>query len=38
MEANPFFDWILGGLAIAIALGGLLILFDGIREMGKKQR
>jgi hypothetical protein len=35
---NSSLDWILGGLALAIALGGLWILFDGVRGMGKKPR
>lgn len=30
MESAASFDWILGVLAIAIFLGGLFLLFDGI--------
>ena len=33
---NTWMDWVLGGLALVIVLGGLLMLLSGVREMGKK--
>ena len=30
MESTASYDWILGVVAIAILLGGLFLLFDGI--------
>jgi hypothetical protein len=33
MEAAPNLDWLLGGLAIAILLGGLLMLASGVKGM-----
>ena len=30
METAASFDWVLGLIAIAILLGGLFLLFDGI--------
>jgi uncharacterized membrane protein YqiK len=29
-------DWVLGGIAIAILMGGLLMLFSGVGSMGDK--
>jgi hypothetical protein len=34
METNTNMDWILGLLALSILVGGLLMLFSGVREMG----
>jgi hypothetical protein len=36
METNALMDWALGSLALAIAIGGLLMLLSGVREMGGK--
>jgi hypothetical protein len=33
MDANTPLDWVLGGLALAILLGGLLMLLSGVRSM-----
>lgn len=33
MEAAANLDWVLGGLAIAILLGGLLMLASGVQGM-----
>jgi hypothetical protein len=33
MNANTTLDWVLGGLALAILLGGLLMLLSGVRSM-----
>jgi hypothetical protein len=33
---NTAMDWILGGLALAIAVAGLWMLIGGVREMGDK--
>jgi hypothetical protein len=40
-SANPmntpvWLDWLTGGLAIVIVLGGLLMLFRGVSVMGRK--
>lgn len=32
METTASYDWILGVIAIAILLGGLFLLFDGINS------
>ena len=34
---SPAMDWVLGGIAIAILLGGLWMLAGGIREMNKEE-
>ncbi len=34
METLPNLDWLLGGVAIAILLGGLWMLLDGVKSMG----
>ncbi|HEY9646945.1 MAG TPA: hypothetical protein V6C88_11275 [Chroococcidiopsis sp.] len=31
-------DWILGGLAIAILVGGMLLLFKGVFAMGNEKK
>jgi len=36
MENTAGLDWILGGLAIAILAGALLMLFSGVLAMNKK--
>jgi hypothetical protein len=36
MENTAGLDWILGGLAIAILAGALLMLFGGVLAMNKK--
>ena len=36
MEPNALLDWILGGLALAIALSGLWMLVGGILKMNDK--
>lgn len=36
MEPSPWLDWLLGGLAIAILLGGLWMLLSGVKSMGDK--
>jgi len=36
METNTPLDWVLGGLAIAILLGGLVMLLSGVSAMNKK--
>ncbi|WP_206816667.1 NAD synthetase [Chroococcus sp. FPU101] len=33
---NTLMDWVLGGVALVIVLSGLLMLLNGVREMGKK--
>ena len=33
MEATPNLDWLLGGLAIAITVGGMLMLASGVSGM-----
>jgi len=35
METLPNLDWVLGGLAIAILLGGLWLLLSGVSSMGE---
>jgi len=35
MENTAWLDWIAGGLAIVILLGGLLMLFKGVAAMNK---
>jgi hypothetical protein len=35
MATNTVLDWILGGLALSILLGGLLMLSIGVRGMGQ---
>jgi len=34
MATLPNLDWVLGGLAIAILLGGLWLLLSGVSSMG----
>ncbi|MEA5535297.1 NAD synthetase [Crocosphaera sp. XPORK-15E] len=36
METNTVLDWILGGLAITILIGGMIMLLSGVSEMGDK--
>ncbi|MBW4622711.1 MAG: NAD synthetase [Cyanosarcina radialis HA8281-LM2] len=36
MESNTLLDWIFGGLALSILIGGLLMLLNGVRGMGDK--
>jgi hypothetical protein len=36
MATNTLLDWTLGGLALLILIGGLLMLLSGVREMGDK--
>jgi hypothetical protein len=36
MEGNTLLDWVLGGLALVILLGGLWMLFSGVQHMGNK--
>ncbi|MBD0268509.1 NAD synthetase [Pseudanabaena sp. FACHB-2040] len=36
MEAAPWMDWILGGLALSILAGGLWMLLDGVIGMNNK--
>ncbi len=36
METNTTVDWILGSLAIAILMGGMLMLLGGVSGMNKK--
>jgi hypothetical protein len=36
MEPNTALDWMLGGLALLILIGGLWMLLSGVREMGGK--
>jgi hypothetical protein len=36
MEGNTPLDWVLGGLALIILLGGLWMLFSGVQDMGNK--
>ena len=33
---NALPDWVLGGLALVILIGGLLMLFSGVASMGNK--
>jgi hypothetical protein len=37
METTANYDWILGVVAIAILLGGLFLLFDGINGTNDKK-
>ncbi len=37
METNTPLDWVLGGLAIAILIGGLVMLLSGVSAMNKKE-
>jgi hypothetical protein len=37
METTATYDWILGVTAIAILLGGLFLLFDGINGTNEKK-
>jgi len=37
METNTSLDWVLGGLAIAILIGGLVMLLSGVSAMNKKE-
>ena len=34
MDTLPNLDWLLGGIAIVILLGGLWMLLDGVKSMG----
>lgn len=36
MNTPVWLDWLTGGLAIVIVLGGLLMLFRGVSVMGRK--
>jgi hypothetical protein len=36
METNTIMDWVLGILALSILVGGMLMLFSGVRGMGNK--
>ncbi|NES80810.1 MAG: NAD synthetase [Moorea sp. SIO2B7] len=36
MEPNNLMDWILGGVALLVLLGGLWMLLSGVKEMGGK--
>jgi hypothetical protein len=36
METAGWMDWIVGGLAVAILLGGLVMLFSGVSVMNRK--
>ena len=36
MEASAGLDWVLGGLAIAILVGALAMLFSGVSAMNRK--
>ena len=36
METNTPLDWVLGGLAIAILIGGLVMLLSGVSAMNDK--
>ncbi len=38
MENAAWLDFVAGGLAIAIVLGGLLMLFSGISAFGDKDK
>lgn len=35
MDTAPWMDWVLGGLAAAILLGGLVMLLSGVRELDR---
>ncbi|WP_375541565.1 NAD synthetase [Halomicronema sp. CCY15110] len=34
MDTLPNLDWLLGGIALVILLGGLWLLLDGVKSMG----
>lgn len=36
MENTAWLDWIAGGLAIVVFLGGLIMLFGGVSAMNRK--
>jgi hypothetical protein len=36
MAANTILDWILGGVAFGILIGGMLMLFSGVKGMSDK--
>jgi hypothetical protein len=36
MESTGWLDWIAGGMAIAILIGGLVMLFGGVSAMNRK--
>ncbi|MBD3882969.1 NAD synthetase [Phormidium tenue FACHB-886] len=38
MQNPAWLDWIAGGLAIAILLGGLFLLLKGVSAMGQKKQ
>ena len=38
MENTPVLDWIAGGLAIAIAIGGLVMLFQGLSGFNEQDK
>lgn len=37
MEPVGWTDWLLGGLAIAILIGGLVMLFSGVAGMNREE-
>jgi hypothetical protein len=37
MENTAWLDWIAGGLAIAILLGGMVMLLSGVSAMNQKK-
>lgn len=36
MENTAWLDWVAGGLAIVVFLGGLVMLFGGVSAMNRK--
>jgi hypothetical protein len=38
METTPLLDLVTGGLALAVLIGGLLMLFNGISAFGDKDK
>jgi hypothetical protein len=34
MESNNLMDWLVGGIALCVLLGGLWMLLGGVRGMG----
>lgn len=36
METAPWTDWLLGGVALSILVGGLWMLLSGVSDMGRK--
>jgi len=38
METTPLLDFVTGGLALAVLIGGLLMLFNGISAFGDKDK